>query len=110
MSGSKHNGSKWSPNTLFLSIDISFSIKEEEVHAIGELEGEATLAWQTCVSMLIFNFLFSFRQTSKSFEIKSILFFKESFSFTTKSSFEDKISFYFKTISNHFYSLEFIFF
>ena len=34
-------------STLFLSIDISFSMLEEVEHAIGEIECEATLAWQT---------------------------------------------------------------
>ena len=36
-------------STFFLSIDISFSIIKE-VHAVGELDEEATLAWQTCES------------------------------------------------------------
>ena len=34
-------------STLFLSIDISFSVMKEEVHAIDTLGGEAILAWQT---------------------------------------------------------------
>ena len=33
-------------STLFFNKQISLSILEEEVHAIGELECEATLAWQ----------------------------------------------------------------
>ena len=84
---------------------------EEEGHAIGELESEATLAWQTWESISIFKFLFSFRQTSKSFEIKSILFFKESFSFTTKSSYEDITLFFFKTslLSFLFFKISFSF-
>ena len=43
-------------------------------HAIGTLDGEAILAWQICVSIAIFKDLFLVKQTSKSFEIKSILF------------------------------------
>ena len=81
---------------FFFSIDISFLIKEEVEHAIGEL-GEAILAWQTCESILFFKDSFFFKQTSKSFEMEAIFIFKESFSFKTKSSFEDKISFFFKT-------------
>ena len=38
-------------STLFLSIQISFLIMKEEVHAIGEVECEVTLAWQTCESI-----------------------------------------------------------
>ena len=75
-------------STLFFNKHISFSIMEEEVHAIGELD-EATLAWQTWESILFFKTIFFL-------EIKAILFFKVSFSFKVKLSFEDKISFFFK--------------
>ena len=44
-------------STLFFKLFISFSIIEE-MHAIGKLDGEATLAWQTCVSKLFFKDLF----------------------------------------------------
>ena len=90
-------------STLFLSIQISFSIMEEEVHAIGELECEATLAWQTRESKSFFKETFSFDIKSKSFEIEIILFFNESFSFKTKTSFKDRTSFSSKHFHNHFY-------
>ena len=63
-------------STLFLSIDISFSIIEEEVHAIDTLDGEVIIALQTCESKLFFKDLFSFETKSKFFEIKAILFFQ----------------------------------
>ena len=85
-------------STLFFNKQISFSTIEEELkHAIGMLEGEAILAWQICVSKSFFKEIFLFKTISNSFEIEAIFIFKESFSFTTKSSFEDKISFFFKT-------------
>ena len=69
-------------------MDISFLIKEVE-HAIDEL-GEAILAWQTCESISIFKDSLFFKQISKSLEIDAIFIFKESFSFKTKLTFEDK--------------------
>ena len=41
---------------------------------------------------------------SNSLKIETILFFKESFSFNTKSSLEDKTSLFFKTISKFYFS------
>ena len=90
-------------STLFLSMQISFSIMEEDMHAIGELDGEATLAWQTCVDKSFFKETFFFKQSFNSCEIKSIFFFKETFSFKVKSSLEDKFSFSSKYHYNHFY-------
>ena len=60
-------------------------------HAIGTLDGEAR---QTCEFKSFFKDLFSFETIFNSFEIKTILFFKELFSFKIKSSFEDKTSFF----------------
>ena len=71
-------------------------------HAIGEL-GEATLAWQTCETISFFKDSFFFKQISKSFEIEAIFIFKESFSFKTKSTFEDKFSFFYKIDSQSFF-------
>ena len=56
-----------------------------------------------------FKDLFLLEIKSNSFEIDAILFFKELFSFKIKSSFEDKTSFFFKTMSQSFYFLKFCF-
>ena len=94
-------------STLFFSIVISFSIIEEEVeHAIGTLDGKA---WQTCEFKSFFKDFFLLEIKSNSFEIEAILFFKDWFSFTTKSGFEDRTSFFFKTSSQLFLLLRFYF-
>ena len=49
-----------------------------------------------------FKEIFSKEVDSNSLEIKTILFFKESFSFKIKSSLEDKTSFFFKQYQNLF--------
>ena len=83
-------------STFFFNKFISFLILEDKVeHAISKL-GEATLAWQTCASILFCKTIFLFKQTSKSFQIEIILFFRATFSFKTKSTLEDKFSFFFK--------------
>ena len=65
--------------------------------AIETLDDEAMLAWQICEFKSFFKVLFLFETESNSFEIEAILFFKESFSFKTKLSFENKTLFFFKT-------------
>ena len=80
---------------FFFKTFISLLIKEEVEHAIGEV-CDTTLAWQTCALILLCKTSFFFKQTFNSFEIKIILFFKESFSFKTKTSFEDRASFFFQ--------------
>ena len=55
-------------STLFLSIQISFSIIEEVVHAIGMLDDEVILAWQTYESISFFKEIFFLETKSKSFE------------------------------------------
>ena len=83
-------------STFSLSMDISLLIlEEEEVHAIGVLEGEATLAWQTCALILFCKISFFFKHAFNSFEMEIILFFKSTFSFKAKSILEDKFSFFF---------------
>ena len=47
-------------STLFFKKFVSFSMLEEEVHAIDMLEGEVTLAWQTCEDKSFFKDLFLF--------------------------------------------------
>ena len=91
---------------LFFKIFISFSMIVEEVHAIDTLGGEA---WQTCESISFYKVVFFLETKSNSFEIKVILFFKDSFFFTTKLSFEDRTSFFSKQFHNHFYFSKFHF-
>ena len=75
-------------------------------HAIGILcDG----AWKTCESISFFKVLFLSEIKSNSFEIEIILFFKESFTFKTKSSFEVKDSFFFKTFSQSFLFFKILF-
>ena len=59
-------------STLFLSIQILFSIIEEVVHAIGMLDDEAILEWQTCKSISFFKEMFFLETKSNSFEIEAV--------------------------------------
>ena len=54
-------------------------MEEEVEHAIGELECEATLAWQICEFKSFFKEMLFLETKSNSFEIEIILFFKDSF-------------------------------
>ena len=64
-------------STLFFNTHISFLILEDKVeHAIETLDGEAILAWQTCDDQSFFKDLFSFETKSSSFEIEAIYFSK----------------------------------
>ena len=93
-------------STLFFKTFISFAIIEEEVQAIGTLGGKA---WQTCVSISFSKEMFFLETKSNSFGIEIILFFKDSFSFNTKSSFEDRTYFSSKQCHNHFWFSNFHF-
>ena len=69
-------------STLFFKTFISFSILEDKVeHAIGVLDEEATLAWQTLESKSFFKDLFLFKTKNKScgFDISDCKLFKLSY-------------------------------
>ena len=94
-------------STFFFKTHISFLIEEDVEHAkCLSMKDEAIETWQTWASELFFKETFSFETKSNSFEIK-IIFLKKLFSFTTKSSLKNKFLFsFFK--SNLFFFQKFI--
>ena len=98
--------------TLFFKIFILFLILEDKVeHAIGKLECEAVLAWQTCESILFFKEIFFLETKSNSFEIEIIYFSKIHFLLQQNQVLKIELHFSSKQFHNHFYfSKNFIFF